>query len=109
MEATPGDMGARGVRPPNIRASKFVTTTGGCRRCMSSPSSELEEELGESTTCHDLLDLQEVSASTATMLVLEASAVSESDQEVEASTPEAARCSTSVVACTGSVLSSSCP
>ena len=36
---------------------------------MSSPPSKLEEELGESTNCHDLLDLEEVSASMAVMLV----------------------------------------
>ncbi|KAJ8620104.1 hypothetical protein MRB53_028633 [Persea americana] len=75
-EAAPG---AQGARPPNIRASKSATTTGGCRRCTSSPSSELEEELGESTICCDLLDLEEVSASTATALVQAGSGVSKSD------------------------------
>ncbi|KAJ8643872.1 hypothetical protein MRB53_005620 [Persea americana] len=68
-EAAPGGMGARGARPPNIRASKSTTTTGGRRRCMSSPSSELEGEQGESLIYCDLLNLEEVLTSTAATLV----------------------------------------
>ena len=78
-EAALGGMGALGAWPPNIRASKSATTTRGRRRCISSPSSELEEELGESTICCDLFDLEEVSVSTATALVPAGSTVSESE------------------------------
>ncbi|KAJ8631879.1 hypothetical protein MRB53_025215 [Persea americana] len=75
-------IGAQRARPPNIRASKSATTKGGRRRCISSPFSELKEQLGESTICRDLLDLKEVSASTTAALVPAAFAVSESDQKV---------------------------
>ncbi|XXG49632.1 hypothetical protein AAC387_Pa02g3761 [Persea americana] len=105
VEPAPGGTGVRGAQPPNIQASKSMTTIGGRRHCMSSPSSELGEELGELMTCCDHFDLEEASASTTSMLASAASAVSELDREVDASVPEATRCSTSVGACTGSVLS----